>query len=107
MIYTALTEVFFTQVKVAFFFGAFITCPIFLTQIWRFVAPGLYKSEKNAFLPFLISSPVLFLIGAAFAHYIVVPLAMAFFLGFAIKSRFVRMRPKSLEKFKTKFLPVL
>ena len=63
MIYTALTEVFFTQVKVAFFFGAFITCPIFLTQIWRFVAPGLYKNERKAFAPFLIASPILFFLG--------------------------------------------
>ena len=68
---------------------AFLECiwalafPVIGYQLWRFVAPGLYRSEKNAFLPFLIASPALFLIGAAFAHYIVVPLAMAFFLGFA------------------------
>jgi len=58
-------------------------------QLWRFVAPGLYKNEKNAFLPFLIASPFLFILGAAFAHYVVVPLAMAFFLGFADLPSFV------------------
>jgi sec-independent protein translocase protein TatC len=52
-------------------------------QLWRFVAPGLYKAEKNAFLPFIIASPVLFLMGAAFAHYVVSPLALNFFIGYA------------------------
>src|SRR5512145_1951738 len=60
MIYTALTEVFFTYVKVAFFFGAFISFPIFATQIYKFVAPGLYRNEKKAFLPFLLATPILF-----------------------------------------------
>jgi sec-independent protein translocase protein TatC len=60
-----------------------VSFPVIAYQLWRFVAPGLYKTEKQAFLPFLIASPVLFVIGAAFAHYVVTPIAMTFFLGFA------------------------
>src|SRR5690625_3833534 len=66
MIFTDLTEVFFTYIKVAFFFAAFVTCPIFFMQIWKFVAPGLYRHERSAFGPFLVASPVLvFKIGRA------------------------------------------
>lgn len=83
MQYTAPQEYFFTLIRISMVGGLALSFPIIGYQLWRFVAPGLYRSEKNAFLPFLISSPILFLIGAAFAHYIVVPLAMAFFLGFA------------------------
>lgn len=81
-IYTNLTEVFFTQVKVAFFGAACISFPVFASQIWRFVAPGLYKNEKGAFLPFLVASPILFLTGAAILYYILLPLAWRFFLGY-------------------------
>jgi len=82
LIFTDLTEVFFTQLKVAFFFGAFVASPIFLTQIWMFVAPGLYRSEKAALAPFLIASPVLFFAGGALVYYVIFPLAWRFFLGF-------------------------
>ena len=82
MIYTDLTEVFFTYVKVSFFFAAFVTCPIFLSQIWMFVAPGLYRHERRAFAPFLIASPILFLIGAALVYYLILPMAWHFFLSF-------------------------
>jgi sec-independent protein translocase protein TatC len=82
LIYTDLTEVFFTYIKVAFFFGAFITCPIFLSQIWLFVAPGLYRHEKRAFMPFLIASPILFFTGGALVYYGIFPLAWEFFLSF-------------------------
>ncbi|HSD35387.1 MAG TPA: twin-arginine translocase subunit TatC [Alphaproteobacteria bacterium] len=82
MIYTALTEVFFTYVKVAFFFGAFISFPIFATQIYKFVAPGLYRNEKKAFLPFLLATPILFFMGGAMVYYLVLPMAWRFFLGF-------------------------
>lgn len=81
-IYTDLTEVFFTQVKVAFFGALCISFPIFAGQIWAFVAPGLYKHEKSAFLPFLLATPVLFLAGASVLYYILMPLAWKFFLGF-------------------------
>ncbi|MGJ8616955.1 MAG: twin-arginine translocase subunit TatC [Sulfitobacter sp.] len=83
MQYTAPQEYFFTLIRISMVGGLAISFPVIATQLWRFVAPGLYKNEKSAFLPFLLASPILFLLGAAFAHYIVVPLAMAFFLGFA------------------------
>ena len=82
LIYTDLTEVFFTHVKVAFFFGAFISCPIFLSQLWLFVAPGLYRNEKHAFAPFLVATPVLFFIGGALVYFVIMPLAWQFFLSF-------------------------
>ena len=81
-IYTDLTEVFFTQVKVAFFGAACLTFPIFASQIWIFVAPGLYKHERSAFLPFLVATPILFLLGAAVLYYLMLPVAWRFFLGF-------------------------
>lgn len=84
MIFTALHEGFFTQVKVAFFISICVSLPIFLIQIWRFVAPGLYNNEKKAFLPFLLATPVLFLAGAAMVYYIVIPLAWDFFLSFQV-----------------------
>ncbi|KEJ89454.1 twin-arginine translocase subunit TatC [Sulfitobacter donghicola] len=83
MQYTAPQEYFFTLIRISMVGGLAVSFPVIATQLWRFVAPGLYKNEKNAFLPFLIASPVLFLMGAAFAHYVVVPLAMQFFLGFS------------------------
>ncbi|WP_298257056.1 twin-arginine translocase subunit TatC [uncultured Litoreibacter sp.] len=83
MQYTAPQEYFFTLVRISMVGGLFVSFPVIGYQLWRFVAPGLYKNEKNAFLPFLVASPMLFLLGAAFAHYVVVPMAMAFFLGFA------------------------
>ena len=89
MQYTAPQEYFFTLIRISVVGGLTISFPIIAYQLWRFVAPGLYRNEKNAFLPFIIASPVLFVIGAAFAHYIVVPLAMAFFLGFADLPSFV------------------
>ncbi len=83
MQYTAPQEYFFTLIRISMVGGLAISFPVIATQLWRFVAPGLYKNEKNAFLPFLVASPVLFLLGASFAHYVVVPLAMQFFLGFS------------------------
>lgn len=82
VIYTDVTEVFFTQVKVAAF-GAFcVAFPIIATQIWLFVAPGLYKHEKNAFLPFLIATPIMFFAGASFMFEVILPLALKFFLHY-------------------------
>lgn len=82
MIYTQLYEAFFTRIKVAFFGGAFLGFPVIAMQIWMFVAPGLYRSEKKAFLPFLLATPVLFLLGAALAYYFVFPFAWRFFASF-------------------------
>lgn len=82
MIYTHLTESFFTQMKVAFFAAAFITFPIFANQMWMFVAPGLYKHERSAILPFLLASPILFILGGLLVYGFVMPLAWTFLLGF-------------------------
>jgi len=80
LIYTAPQEFFFTQVKVAMFGALVISFPIIASQIYKFVAPGLYKNERNAFLPFLIASPVLFLMGAALVYFFFTPMVMWFFL---------------------------
>ncbi len=82
LIYTGLTEAFFTYVKVAFFAGIFITFPILLLQVWMFLAPGLYEREKKAFLPFMIATPILFFMGGAVVYYLVLPMAWPFFLSF-------------------------
>ena len=82
LIFTALHEAFLTYLKVAFFASFFITSPIFLTQLWKFVAPGLYKNEKQALLPYLILTPVLFILGGALVYYLIMPLAIKFFLSF-------------------------
>jgi sec-independent protein translocase protein TatC len=84
MIYTALHEAFFTYVKVSLFTAMFLGFPIVAAQIWKFVAPGLYRDERRAFLPFLIATPVLFFLGGAIAYYVIFPLAWRFFLGFEI-----------------------
>ncbi len=83
MQYTSPQEYLFTLFRISMVFGFALSFPVISYQLWRFVAPGLYKSEKGAFLPFMIASPFMFLLGASFAHFIVTPLAMAFFLGFA------------------------
>lgn len=82
MIFTDLTEFFFTKVKVSFFFAAFICAPLFLSQVWLFVAPGLYRHEKKALRPFLVATPFLFLLGAAMVYYLLMPMAWQFFLSF-------------------------
>ena len=82
MIYTGLTEAFFTYLKVSFYSALFISFPVIATQIYKFAAPGLYKNERQAFYPFLIATPVLFILGAALVYYFIFPLAWKFFLGF-------------------------
>jgi sec-independent protein translocase protein TatC len=84
MIYTALYEAFFTYIKVAFFAALFLGFPLIASQIWMFVAPGLYKNEKRAFLPFLIATPILFFLGGALVYYLIFPLAWRFFLSFEV-----------------------
>lgn len=81
MIYTAPQEFFFTEVKLALFGAIFIAFPVIASQIYMFVAPGLYRSERQAFLPFLIATPMLFLCGAALVYFVAMPLAMKFFLS--------------------------
>ena len=82
LIFTGLQQGFMVSVKISFFGGFIVSFPFVGFQIWRFIAPGLYKKEKLAFLPFLIASPLLFFIGAAFAYFVVLPLAFNFFLSF-------------------------
>lgn len=82
LIFTALHEAFFTYVKVAFFAAMFIGFPFIACQMWLFIAPGLYKHEKSAFLPFLIATPFLFFTGGALVYYYVLPVAWEFFIGF-------------------------
>lgn len=82
MIFTALHEAFFTYIKVAFWAACFVSFPVIASQIYMFVAPGLYKNEKRVFIPYLIATPVLFFIGGAMVYYLIMPLAWRFFLGF-------------------------
>jgi len=81
MIYTAPQEFFFTELKLSLFGAIFLAFPVLAGQVYMFVAPGLYKNEKQAFLPFLIATPVLFIMGGALVYYVVMPLAMTFFLS--------------------------
>ena len=82
LIFTALHETFITYLKVAFFTAMFVSSPIILTQIWKFIAPGLYKNDKRALLAYLIATPTLFLLGGLLVYYLVMPLAIKFFLTF-------------------------
>ncbi len=82
LIFTALHETFITYIKVAFFSAIFVGSPVLLIQIYKFIAPGLYKNEKKAILPYLISTPLLFLLGGLLVYYLVMPLAIKFFLSF-------------------------
>ena len=82
LIFTALHETFITYIKVAFFSAIFLGSPVLLIQIYKFIAPGLYKNEKKAILPYLVSTPILFLLGGFLVYYLVMPLAIKFFLSF-------------------------
>ncbi|MDX1737423.1 MAG: twin-arginine translocase subunit TatC [Alphaproteobacteria bacterium] len=82
IIYTALHEKFFVDIKIAFFTAFFVSFPLIAGQVWMFIAPGLYKHEKRAFAPFLIATPILFTMGAAFVYYVVIPAAWEFFATF-------------------------
>ena len=82
LIFTALQETFLTYIKVAFFAAFFLTCPYILIQIWKFIAPGLYEHEKSALMPYLVLTPILFLLGGMLVYYLIMPLAIKFFLSF-------------------------
>ncbi|RLQ88011.1 twin-arginine translocase subunit TatC [Notoacmeibacter ruber] len=81
LIYTAPQEFFFTQLKIAMFGGLVLAFPLIAAQIWKFVAPGLYRNERSAFLPFMVASPILFLVGAALVYFFTMPMVMWFFLS--------------------------
>jgi sec-independent protein translocase protein TatC len=91
LVYTKLYEAFFVQVKIALFGGFFVSFPIIANQLWAFVAPGLYAKEKKALLPFLLATPILFLMGASLAYYFVMPNAFRFFLAFQGNSGGVKL----------------
>ena len=86
LIFTALQETFLTYLRVSFFAALFVSSPIILIQIWKFIAPGLYKNEKKAILPYLIATPILFLFGGMLVYYLIMPLAIKFFLSFEASS---------------------
>ena len=99
LIYTAPQEFFFTQIKIAFFGGLVLSFPIIAQQLYRFIAPGLYRRERRAFLPFLCAAPLLFLAGAALVYFGIMPLALSFFLSMEAESavREIEMLPKVSE----------
>ena len=82
MIYTGLTEAFAAYLKLAVFAGFFVSFPVIAAQLYLFLAPGLYKNERRALIPYLVAAPTLFICGAAFAYYFIFPAAWKFFLGF-------------------------
>ena len=106
MIFTALHETFITYLKVSFFAAIFITSPIILVQIWKFVAPGLYKNEKKALLPYLVATPTLFLLGGMLVYYLVMPLAIKFFLTFETAAQ-INSLPIQLEAKVNEYLSLI
>ncbi len=106
MIFTALHETFITYLKVSFFAAMFIASPIILTQIWKFVAPGLYKNEKRALLPYLIATPTLFLFGGMLVYYLIMPLAIKFFLSFETSTELTNL-PIQLEAKVNEYLSLI
>lgn len=106
MIFTALHETFITYLKVAFFAAMFISSPIFLTQIWKFVAPGLYKNERKTLLPYLIATPTLFLLGGMLVYYLIMPLAIKFFLSFETPAQ-INSLPIELEAKVNEYLSLI
>ena len=106
LIFTALHETFITYLKVAFFTAMFITSPIILTQIWKFIAPGLYKNEKRALMPYLIATPVLFLLGGMLVYYLIMPLAIKFFLTFETSAQITAL-PIELEAKVNEYLSLI
>ena len=106
LIFTALHETFITYLKLAFFAAFFFGSPILLTQIWKFIAPGLYKNEKRALLPYLIATPTLFLLGGMLVYYLVMPLAIKFFLSFETSAQ-VNTLPIELEAKVNEYLSLI
>ena len=106
LIFTALHETFITYLKVAFFAAMFISSPLILTQIWKFIAPGLYKNEKKTLLPYLIATPTLFLLGGMLVYYLIMPLAIKFFLSFETTAQ-VSNLPIQLEAKVNEYLSLI
>ena len=106
LIFTALHEAFLTYLKVAFFAAFFISSPVFLTQLWKFIAPGLYRNEKQALLPYLIATPLLFILGGCLVYYLIMPLAIKFFLSFETTAQ-AGMIPIQLEAKVNEYLSLI
>lgn len=106
MIYTNLAEIFFSYLSLAYYVSMFVTIPFFICQIYIFIAPGLYKHEKKHILPFLIASPVLFILGAVFVYYVIFPVAWKFFLSFENYS-FGTHIPMKLEAKVSEYLSIV
>ena len=106
MIFTALQETFLTYIKVSFFAAFFITSPFILIQIWKFIAPGLYQHEKSSLLPYLVITPILFLLGGMLVYYLIMPLAIKFFLSFE-SSGVVTNLPIQLEAKVNEYLSLI
>ena len=106
LIFTALQETFLTYLKVSFFASLFVTFPFILIQIWKFIAPGLYKHEKVAILPYLILTPILFFLGGILVYYLIMPLAIKFFLSFE-SSGMVTNLPIQLEAKVNEYLSLI
>ena len=106
LIFTALHETFITYLKLAFFAAIFLGCPVILVQVWKFVAPGLYANEKKALLPYLIATPILFLLGGMLIYYLVMPLAIKFFLSFETSGQ-INSLPIQLEAKVNEYLSLI
>ncbi len=106
LIFTALQETFLTYLKVSFFTAFFITSPFILIQIWKFIAPGLYKHEKSALMPYLFVTPILFLLGGMLVYYLIMPLAIKFFLSFE-SSGMITNLPIQLEAKVNEYLSLI
>jgi sec-independent protein translocase protein TatC len=106
LIFTALQETFITYLKVSFFAAFFISSPLILIQIWKFIAPGLYDNEKKALIPYLVATPILFLLGGFLVYYLIMPLAIKFFLSFETISQ-VDNLPIQLEAKVNEYLSLI
>ena len=106
LIFTALQETFITYLKVSFFAAFFASSPLILIQIWKFVAPGLYDNERKALMPYLIATPLLFLLGGALVYYLIMPLAIKFFLSFETSLQ-VNSLPIQLEAKVNEYLSLI
>ena len=106
LIFTALQETFLTYLKVSFFAAFFISSPLILNQIWKFIAPGLYENEKKALMPFLIATPLLFFLGGMIVYYFIMPLAIKFFLSFESTAQITSL-PIQLEAKVNEYLSLI
>ena len=106
LIFTALQETFLTYLKVAFFASFFITSPFILIQVWKFIAPGLYDHEKSAIMPYMVVTPILFFLGGALVYYLIMPLAIKFFISFE-SSGLITNLPIQLEAKVNEYLSLI